>query len=651
MKLVIVESPNKTKAIQEYLGDEYVVTASVGNIRDLSTKRGKHGYGIDIDNGFEGYYEIDPEKRNIVNNLRKLSKEADEVILASDPDREGEAIAWHIKQVLNMPDEKVKRALFYEITKKAILESFDNLTTINPNLVESQESRRMLDRIVGFGLSKFLQTRAFLTSAGRVQSAVLKMIVDKEREIQAFVPEEYWLLRVTFNNEDKEYTLRLNTDYLGNKKIPNKAALLDITQHLAPTLTVKDINKRAKFTEPQLPFKTSSLQQEAFNRFGFQSDRTMRVAQSLFETTDRPEGLITYFRTDTVRLKEDYIPEAQDYIASKYGQEYVRDKKLKQKLTSKQKVQNAHSAIQPTRLDNYPDEVREKYKLTDDQYKLYSLIYYRSLASLMTPSKSEVTTITFTSNGNLFTLSGEEIVEKGYRLVYEQFDRKVNPIGKEFNIGDEFKILNIDEEQKFTEPPSRYSEARIIKEMDEKGIGRPSTYALTISRLAQNNYILREGTLTPTEEGMKAIEILEKYFEPIVQYEYTANLEKSLDEISDGKLTKNDFLTEFYDDFSKKLDETFEKTKNVPLDEKCPKCGGDLIVKEGKYRPYIECLNKECNYRKSLKIEKYTGRLCPVCGEPLVYKTSKYGQFISCSDFPNCTYKRSMQRRRKSKKS
>jgi DNA topoisomerase-1 len=655
MKLVIVESPTKSESIGSYLGPEYKVVASKGNIRDLATNRGEKGYGINIKDGFEGIYVIDENKKKIVSDLKKLSKQADEVIIASDPDREGEAIAWHLAIVLDLPVETVKRALFQVINKETIIESFNNLTTINLNLVESQESRRMLDRIVGFGLSKFLQHRAFLNSAGRVQSAVLKIIVDKEREIHDFVPEEYWLLNVYINKDKNEYKLTFKNDAKGNKKIRNEAEIAELTRHLPSQLEVANIEKRTKTTEPQLAYTTATLQQDASNKYGFSSKRTMDVAQKLFEGVEingHKEGLISYHRTDNPLLDDKFIFEASKVITEKYGRDYLRATQLRPKRNAMKKTQDGHTAIKPANLKCEPDKIKEF--LTPDQYKLYKLIYERAFAAIMKAAKSEVTTITLVGNGNVFTMTDEEVIYKGYRIVMSDLDNKEKVKMPHFDLGERVEIAKVDTEQKFTEPPARFSEGRIIKEMDEKGIGRPSTYASTLQRLFVSQYIVRDNGLKPTQRGIKAIEILEKYFPRITQVDYTANLEEELDEISSGNITKQEFLSSFYKEFSKRLDEVYELTKNEPLDEPCPNCGGHLVNATGRYGPYIRCLSPGCGYTS--KVDYLTeepellDETCPECGSQLVKRQSRYGKFIACSNYPTCKYKRAIPKKYKYRK-
>ncbi|MGI6675712.1 MAG: type I DNA topoisomerase [Bacilli bacterium] len=651
MKLLIVESPTKTKTIATYLGKDYTIAASKGNIRDLSTS-GKGGFGIDIENDFTGRYIIDKNKKKTVDELRKLSKKVDTVIIATDPDREGEAIAWHLATVLELDVDNVKRLRFHEITKDAILEAIENPDTINMDLVASQEARRMLDRIMGFGLSNFLQKKAALKSAGRVQSAVLKIIVDKEKEIEAFIPEEYWVLSIDIKRDNDTLNLRFVKDSSGKSKIANKAEIDKITAQIPTKIEVIDVKKRTRKIEPSLPFITSSLQQEASYKFGYTSRKTMMIAQQLYEgVTINGEqiGLITYMRTDATNMSSSFIGKASNYIIDQFGDNYLRSTQLKRTLKANQSVQGAHEAIRPTNVQRSPDSIKNA--LTEEQFKIYQLIYARALASLMTAAKEEVTTITFNGGGNEFSLEGVKTVFEGYRMVYGLFESRKDKEIPKFHVGEFIDVIKVNPEQKFTEPPRRYSEGGIVKIMEEKGIGRPSTYATTVDTLVNRNYITRRPSIKPTLRGKTVVDILENSFPVLIQEEYTANLELKLDDISRGNLTKATFLTSFYEPFMGKLDNLVKSLKPEKLDELCPKCHNKTLVRKyGRYGPYIVCESKGCDYKRSdAIIYDQIGETCPECGSPLVERKSKYGKFISCSDYKNCDYKKPIETKTRKK--
>lgn len=645
MKLVVVESPNKCDTISHYLGSGYKVVASKGHLCDLS-KKGKGGFGIDPDHEFKAKYEIDSSKYKIVNELRKLSKESDEVILATDPDREGEAIAWHIAQILGLDINKTKRLEFHEITRDSIKEAIAHPRHIDMNLVASQESRRIIDRVIGFKLSNIMQKKINSRSAGRVQSATLKLICDHETEIEKFVPQEYWNLSIEIN-ENKQ-NIKADFVALDGKKyeITNKQENEYILNKLEKQVKAIDVKKSIRIKESKPPFTTSTLQQEAFNAYGFSTQRTSQLAQELYEgisINGEHVGLITYIRTDSTRLSDSFVSNAQTFIASKFGDEYCGNVK---KSKNNANVQDAHEAIRPTSLFRFPDQIRQFFP-RQDLYKLYKLIYQRALSSLMSAKKEEVTTVLFACNGLTFKAEGFKTLFDGYSKVYHSSDENNECAFPEFIKNRIFSISKINNEQNFTKPPARYSEAKVVKLMEEKGIGRPSTYAATIATLQKRKYITSiKGIITPTEQGRKTSFVLNKYFPDLVNVDYTANMEKDLDQIQDGSKTRLEVLTDFYYPFLKEADEGSSKMyadEKIFVGRKCPLCGSELVIKKGPFGDFIGCSNyPNCKYKEIENNEvEETGEKCPKCGRPLVYrlnKKNKNRRFIACSGYPECDY-------------
>ena len=642
LKLVIVESPAKCTTIQKYLGEDYIVKASLGHIRDLATS-GKGGLGVDIENGFAPTYAINKEKTKTVNELKSLTKRASEVILATDPDREGEAIAWHLAQVLSLDVEKNKRWEFHEITRDSIKAAMDNPRTIDMNLVASQETRRILDRIIGFKLSALLNSKIHSKSAGRVQSAALKLINDHDDIIKKFVPEEYWNLICKISINGKEFNLSYH-GYEGKKKdISNEEQVNEIIAKLGDKVKVLSIDKSTRTLESKEPFTTSTMQQEAFSKLKFKTKKTQFIAQGLYEGIEiagEHVGLITYMRTDSTRLSPAFIAHASEYIKNTYGAEYLGHAKHLQKVGH---MQDAHEAIRPTADYRTPESVRQY--LTPDQYNLYKLIYNRTMASLMKPKKDEVTKVTFDANGYRFQLEFVKNIFKGYEIILKEENDDYHGHIPEFSEGEEFVITEKRGEQKFTQPPAHLTEAKLVKLMEEVGIGRPSTYVSTIETLKSRNYINNNaGVLTVTEQGDVTCAVLDRNFPEIVSSKYTAQMEAQLDSIKDGNNSRIKILESFYTPFMKELEKAKEeiwKTPNEETGELCPKCGAPLIYKAGKNGKFIGCSNyPKCKYVKKEKKELvYTGGTCPTCGSPLVERKDKRGNtFIACSAYPKCTY-------------
>ena len=643
MKLVIVESPTKSKTIAHYLGDDYEVEASKGHVKDLAIS-GKGGLGVNIEKDFEPTYVISKDKINLVNSLRRQAKKAEEVILATDPDREGEAIAYSLAKVLNLPIESTKRLEFHEITKDSITNAIKNPRTIDMNLVHSQETRRIIDRIIGFKLSSLLRAKINSDSAGRVQSVALKLICDHEKEILDFKSEKFYKLIASLIIENKEYPLSLvsyKNEKMDNFKDENsaKSALEDLNDEVE----VINIDEKEKYSTSKEPFRTSTLQQAAFSKYGFTTKETTFLAQELYEGVETDEGLvglITYIRTDSTKLSDSFVSSAKEYIISKYGEEYYKGPSISSKEVKN--AQDAHEAIRPTSLSRTPEKMK-KY-LSSKAYKLYKLIFERSISSLMSNKKYLQTVITFASKNEVnFKLNGTKTLFAGYDVFKDEDADNLLP---NFVKGEIYKLNNPHIEEDETKPPARYSEGRLVKLMEEKGIGRPSTYSSTIQTLVARKYITSsKGILTPTEQGILTSKVLSKYFPDLINTEYTAEMETNLDRIQNGEIDEKKVISDFYYPFIEKFNEVKDIMYKEPLKktgEKCPICGSDLVIRNGKYGEFIACSNyPTCKYIKKEEKEppKEVGRNCPNCGSPLVYRKNKKGEtFIGCSNFPKCRY-------------
>lgn len=644
-KLVIVESPSKSRTIEKYLGNDYKVVSSKGHIRDLATS-GKGGLGIDIENNFTPTYVISKDKKETVKELKETAKKCSEIYLASDPDREGEAIAWHLAEVLEVDKDQKNRVIFNEITKNAVIEAFKSPRTIDMDLVKSQETRRMLDRIIGFKLSGLLQNKIKSKSAGRVQSVALNLIVEREKEIQAFKSEEYWTIDALVTKNNKKFKASLNKVHGKKIKIKNEEEAKAIENACNGDYVITKIDKKVKKKQPRLPFITSTLQQEASTKLNFSSKKTMSIAQKLYEGISikgNHEGLITYMRSDSTRLSDVFVKEAFDYIEKEYGKKYVG--KVHQK--NNKNAQDAHEAIRVTHIDYTPDSIKED--LTNDEYKLYKLIYARSIAYLMAPSQSDSVSVTIENEGHEFNASGSVLTFDGYLKAYKDYEQNKDEVLPEMSEQEVLKNVSLERKQHFTEPPLRYSEARLIKEMEEKGIGRPSTYASIIDTIQKRLYVelvkSNENSKTkvfiPTEQGFLTDAKLQEYFSSIINVSYTANMEKDLDEIAEGRKESYTELKEFYDKFVPLLDEAYEKMEKLApqkTGELCPECGSELVYRNGKYGRFISCSNfPACKYTKSENEEEtQSEETCPNCGSPMVMKKGRYGSFLACSNYPEC---------------
>lgn len=643
MKLVIVESPKKCDTIGRYLGDDYKVMASQGHIRDLST-HGKGGLGIDIENDFKPDFVITPSKKTIVRNLKKEANKADEVILATDPDREGEAISWHLAVVLGLPIESVKRLQFHEITEPAIRQALETPGHLDLNLVNSQETRRMYDRIIGFKLSTLLNRKISSKSAGRVQSATLKMICDNDSEIRDFVPQEYWTIEVKVRVGEEELTLTLEKVDGKNPEIHNEKEAEELLSRIEGALHLQLLQSFKRSVPSRLPFTTSTMQQEAYQKFHFSTSRTQALAQRLYEGLEvkgEQVGLITYMRTDSTRISEDFYERyAKPFILEKYGANYLGAIKVNRK---KGRIQDAHEAIRPTSAMRTPEMVAPY--LSDDENKLYRLIYMRAMASLMADKEEEVTNALFVGNGLVWKAQGVKTLFPGFEILSKSLEEDDNKYLPPLEEGKDYEVSSKEKEQKFTKAPARFTEAKVVKMMEEKGIGRPSTYASTIKTLLSRGYVTSKGgVLTPTESGLKTTATLVKYFPEIVSSEYTANMENQLDRIEEGKETRLEAMRSFYYPFIEKYQEVEKKMEKEPdrqVGENCPECGAPLVYKKGPYGEFIACSNyPSCHYIRKEKAEiVYTGENCPLCGKPLVERQDRRGRkFIACSGYPSCTY-------------
>lgn len=637
MKLVIVESPSKSKTIEKYLGKDYEVLSSKGHIRDLSTK-GKYGLGVDLENNFKPDYVTIKGKSKLINDLKKEIKKADFVYLATDPDREGEAISWHLFDTLGLKDDNYERIVFNEITKNAILNSFDHARKIDQNLVNSQETRRILDRIIGFRLSKLMQAKTDGTSAGRVQSVALKLIVDKEREIEKFVAEEYWTISGIFKDFEADLFNYNNKDIT----IENEAQANEILSKLSKSFKIVSVDKKNKNKKSNPPFITSTLQRLASSKLGFNAKKTMSLAQKLYEgieLKDETVGLISYMRTDSVRLSDEFIKATYGYIKDKYGDEYIGYVKTSKKTEN---VQDAHEAIRPTSINRTPESVKPY--LTNDEYKLYKMIYYRSLASLMKDAETTNTTVILDNNNYQFKATGQIIIFDGYLKVYSDYeDTKENVLPPLDTYNSNIIVANdITKEQHFTKPPARYTEAKLIEEMEKLGIGRPSTYATTMETLKLRKYVdVIDKKFVPTKIGIEITDKLQECFSHLINVEYTANMENDLDKIADGKENWVETLRNFYNEFEPALKNAFEslpKKEAVKTGEDCPNCGSPLVIRNGKYGEFTACSNyPTCKYIKQEEKEVKTIVDCPNCDGKIVEKRSKKGKiFYGCNNYPKC---------------
>lgn len=648
--LIIVESPAKARTIEKYLGSNYKVTASMGHLRDLP----KSKMGVDIEHGFEPDYQPVKERADIIEDLRKKAKSAGTVYLATDPDREGEAISWHLKELLNLPDDKAKRVTFNEITKKVVAESIRHPREIDQDLVDAQQARRILDRIVGYKLSPFLWKKIKKgLSAGRVQSVAARMVVDREKEIRDFKPEEYWYLDATLERAEKEggFVARYHGTDGKKKELRSEEEVNKIVADVenAP-FEIAAVKRGEKQRSPSPPFITSTLQQEASRRLGMTPRRTMSIAQQLYEGVDisgeGTVGLITYMRTDSLRLSDEALNAAQGFIIQHYGQAFHTGKHRAYK-TGKS-AQDAHEAIRPSNVALTPELIRKD--LTNEQYRLYRLIWGRFTASQMSNAVYDSVTIDAVSAGHMFRANHSELKFPGYIAVYEEGkDEETEELKKplpDLREGEPVTLKKLDKEQKFTQPPARYTEATLIRAMEEKGIGRPSTYAPTISTITAREYVVKEGKyLLPTKLGEVITGLMEERFPDIVDLKFTAHMEEQLDAVEEGKRPWKSILEDFYGDFDKELTDAETalegqriKVPDEVTEEICDVCGRNMVIKSGRFGRFLACPGyPECTFTKPLVIEM-PGK-CPKCGGRILKRTSKKGYtYYACEKGTECGF-------------
>lgn len=665
MDLIIVESPTKAKTISKFLDKNYQVESSFGHIRDLP----KSEMGIDIDGNFEPRYVIPAKSRKTVSNLKKLSAKADKIILATDEDREGEAIAWHLIKALNLSKDKIKRIVFHEITKNAISEALKSPRDIDEKMVDAQQARRILDRLVGYELSPFLWKKvARGLSAGRVQSVAVRMIVAREKEIQAFKPEEYWNILIDLETNKKEvFEARLNKaggKTLDKLEIKNEKEAEKILKDLnSSSYSINSVEKKKGKKNPPAPFTTSTLQQTANRWLGFSAKQTMMIAQQLYEGIEiegsSSEGLITYMRTDSVNLSQKFLDDAHEYIKNNFDKKYLIAKPRKFKTKNKS-AQEAHEAIRPTEAGRTPDSIKSS--LNSNQYKLYKLIWQRLIAGQMPEAIVDATTVDIDASGTeyQFRANGQILEFDGYLKVYpEKSSENRLP---ELEEKESIDLKEIKKEQHFTKPPARYSDAGLVKELEKHGIGRPSTYAPTIATITARNYVERDENkkLKPTEIATVVNDLLTKHFSEIVDYDFTAEMEDDLDKISDEGKEWRPIIKNFYKPFHSNLEKKQEQIKKDDImpeektEEVCDKCGKPMVIKTGRFGKFMACsgfpdckniksIDKDGNPKEEEKDEnleklegKYKNEVCDKCGAPMAIKTGRYGPFLACSAFPKC---------------
>ncbi len=636
--LVIVESPAKAKTIGKFLGKNYQVKASVGHVRDLP----KSKMGIDIDNNFEPNYITIRGKGDVIKVLRQATAKADKVYLATDPDREGEAIAWHLKQLLKKDDTPFQRISFNAITKDAVKSAIKNGRDVNMDLVDAQQARRSLDRLVGYSISPILwrKIRRGL-SAGRVQSVATRMVCERERAIENFISEEYWTLTAHFR--ENKITFKAEFYGLNDKKmkLPDSAAVADIKSRLGSEYRVSDVKRAKRKRNPSAPFTTSSLQQEAASRFGFSTKKTMMLAQQLYEGVmikRSSVGLITYMRTDSTRIAAEAAQAIYDYIEQNLGAEY-KGKATKGKAIKG--AQDAHEAIRPTNIDLTPESIASYLK--PDQLKLYKLIWERAIASQMAPALYEQLNVKINNGAVSFRTVGSKLLFDGFFRIYS-FAKSSDVILPDLQPDQLLNLKKLESEQHFTQPPPRYTEASLVKAMEEDGIGRPSTYAPTISTILSRGYVGKEKkSLYPTELGNLTNDIMLSYFDDVINVAFTADLEKKLDQVEAAQLPWKRVVSDFYDSFKTDLDKADEELERIQLveetDEVCDECGAMMVIKHGRYGKFLACSKyPDCKHTRPI-LDKI-GVKCPKCGDGdvIARKTKKYKTFYGCSAFPKCRF-------------
>jgi DNA topoisomerase-1 len=642
--LVIVESPAKAMTINRYLGSGYLVKASMGHVRDLP----KSSLGVDVEHDFAPQYVVIPERKKTVAELQRIAKECAAVILAADPDREGEAISWHLGALLEKSNPNIRRVLLHEITKKAVEDAFKNLGDMDQNKIKAQQTRRILDRLVGYLISPLLWRKIGKgLSAGRVQSIALRLICDREKEIKSFVPEEYWSITAHLEASEPP-SFRAGLVKIDGKKakVGDEKRAQEIVGELkhAPFI-LEGIKIQEKNRHPGPPYITSTLQQDSFRLLQFPVKKTMSIAQKLYEGLPIGErglvGLVTYMRTDSVRISDDAISWARQYIETNYSRDYVPAKA--RIFKNKRKAQDAHEAIRPTSADLPPAAVKPY--LRKEEYDLYSLIWKRFLASQMSPARVEETEFSIRASKYQFKAKGEVTRFDGYLVLYPSLKKEGELLPKARE-GEELRLLDIESKQNFTQPPPRYTEGSLVKELEAKGIGRPSTYAPIIATLQDRVYVIKEkGKFIPTDLGMFVTDFLVAHFSDLMEVKFTALMEEELDRISEGERDWLEWLRGYYSllnqDLAKANEARSIKTHGIPIDESCPRCGRPLVIREGRYGRFKACSGyPECTFKESIrKTEtKSLEETCPKCGAQLLQKKGKYGTFIACSNYPTCRY-------------
>ena len=650
MKLVFIEGPGKKETIEKYLGSEYKVFPTKGHVRDLPAK----SFAIDINNNYEPTYEIIPDKKSIDESMKKMVKNAEAIYLATDPDREGEAIAWHLATILGLDKNAPVRTAFNEISKKAILESISNPQTINQDLVNAQQGRRILDRIMGYKLSPLLSRKIrSKLSAGRVQSVTLKLVVDREKEIQGFVPKEYWDVEAELESKGEKF--KADLIQFNDKKIElNSKEMVDgvLSEIVDAEYVVKNVKRQVAISKAPAPYITSSLQQDAVSKLKMTLSQYTKCAQSLYEGVmiagEGKTALVTYIRTDSTRVSTDAQIMAKEFIVNNFGEKYAP--KTFNNHSSKAGAQDAHEAIRPINLKYTPEYLQGK---IDDQYlRLYTLVFKRFLASQMSNAEYDSLTVDIVANGYKFRSSGKALIFDGYTKMYKVSDDDKNKINiPSLNVDEIVKKNAIKTEQKFTKPPVRFTEASLIKEMEVQGIGRPATYAATVMTLFNREYVTTEKkNILPTELGTKVTEYLEEYFPDEMNIKFTAEMEKKLDDIEEGKHLWQELVDEFYQGFntrleyaSKQMGVALPKAPPEQTDEKCEKCGSNMLIREGKFGKFLACSNfPQCkNTRNLINKEEQIAEtgICPKCGKTVSAKHSKRGKlFFGCDNYPECDY-------------
>ncbi|SEG09197.1 DNA topoisomerase I [Caloramator fervidus] len=641
--LVIVESPAKAKTISKFLGKNFKVKASMGHIRDLP----KSQLGVDIENNYQPKYITIRGKGELIEELKKEAKKCSKVYIATDPDREGEAISWHLANILGIDQDEKCRIEFHEITKNAVTNAIKNPRNINMNLVNAQQARRILDRLVGYEISPVLWKKIkWGLSAGRVQSVAVRLICDREKEIREFIPEEYWTITAILKNDNRVIEAKLASKGEEKIKISNESQAEQIIKDINDIFRVKEVKNQERRKNPLPPFTTSTLQQEAYKKLNFTTKKTMQIAQQLYEGIDikgeGTVGLITYMRTDSVRISDEAKDMAKNFILNTFGQNYLPQ--VNRNYKTKGGAQDAHEAIRPTSVLRTPEKVKDS--LNNDQYRLYKLIWERFVASQMADAIFDTISIEFESNGYIFKSSGSVLKFPGYLSVYKTDEEEQDKILPDIEEGEVFQLDKIEPKQHFTQPPSRYTEATLVKALEEYGIGRPSTYAPIISTILERKYVIRDKKyLKPTELGEIVTELLKEYFADIVDVDFTAEMESKLDEIERGNQNWIDIVDEFYKPLKEKIKLAEEKLDKIKVEEKveetnikCEKCGRNMVVKSGKFGKFLACPGyPECKNAKPL-IEEINV-LCPLCGSKIVIKRSKTGKiFYGCSNYPECNF-------------